>query len=78
MRSVNIIYILEPNLPNPGIKLGSPILQVDSLPIKLSGKPSKAEEGPILQKCYVFTIIICCKIFLIVYLENVSLGNLIA
>ena len=36
-----------------------PTLQVDSLPIKLSGKPSKVEEGPILQKCNVFTIIIC-------------------
>ena len=27
------------NLPNPGIKLGSPALQVDSLPTELSGKP---------------------------------------
>ena len=26
-------------LPNPGIELGSPALQVDSLPTKLSGKP---------------------------------------
>ena len=56
---MNIIHILEPNLPNPGIKRGLPTLQVDSLPTKLSGKPSKAEEGPILQKCHVFTIIIC-------------------
>ena len=29
------------DLPNPGIKLGSPALQVDSLPTELSGKPSK-------------------------------------
>ena len=28
------------DLPNPGIKLGSPALQVNSLPTKLSGKPS--------------------------------------
>ena len=28
------------DLPNPGIKLGSPPLQVDSLPTELSGKPS--------------------------------------
>ena len=28
-----------PDLPNPGIKLGSPALQVNSLPIELSGKP---------------------------------------
>ena len=27
------------NLPHPGMKLGSPALQVDSLPIELSGKP---------------------------------------
>ena len=27
------------NLPNPGIKLGSPASQVDSLPTELSGKP---------------------------------------
>ena len=27
------------DLPNPGIKLGSPALQVDSLPTELSGKP---------------------------------------
>ena len=29
------------NLPNPGIKLGSPALQVDSLPTELSGSPRK-------------------------------------
>ena len=28
------------DLPNPGIKPGSPALQVDSLPTELSGKPS--------------------------------------
>ena len=27
------------SLPNPGIELGSPALQVDSLPTELSGKP---------------------------------------
>ena len=27
------------DLPDPGIKLGSPALQVDSLPTELSGKP---------------------------------------
>ena len=27
------------DLPNPGIELGSPALQVDSLPAELSGKP---------------------------------------
>ena len=29
------------DLPDPGIKLGSPALQVDSSPTELSGKPSK-------------------------------------
>ena len=28
------------DLPDPGIELGSPALQVDSLPTELSGKPS--------------------------------------
>jgi len=27
------------DLPNPGIELGSPVLQADSLPTELSGKP---------------------------------------
>ena len=32
--------ILSPaDLPNPGIELGSPVLQADSLPTELSGKP---------------------------------------
>ena len=30
------------DLPNPGIELGSPVLQADSLPTELSGKPKKA------------------------------------
>ena len=29
------------DLPNPGVKRGSPALQVDSLPTQLSGKPKK-------------------------------------
>ena len=31
------------DLPDPGIKLGSPELQVDSLPSELPGKPVKVE-----------------------------------
>ena len=31
------------NLPNPGVKPGSPALQADSLPTELSGKPTKSE-----------------------------------
>ena len=36
-------WVLFPSpgaLPGPGIKLGSPALQVDSLPTELSGKPN--------------------------------------
>ena len=33
------------NLPDPGIKPGSPALQVDSLPNKLSEKPPSKREG---------------------------------
>ena len=33
------------DLPNPGIKLGSPALQADSLPTELSGKPRSHGEG---------------------------------
>ena len=32
------------DLPNPGIELGSPALQVDSLPTEISGKPSRRKE----------------------------------
>ena len=34
------------NLPNPGIKPGSPALQVDSLPAELSGKPTRKKTSP--------------------------------
>ena len=33
------------DLPNPGIKLGSPVLQADSLPPELSEKPQISEMG---------------------------------
>ena len=33
-----------PDLPNPGIKPGSPALQVDSLPTELPGKPSEGTQ----------------------------------
>ena len=42
------------DLPDPGIKLGSPALQVDSLPTELPGKPPP-KQGPIkeapLEEC---------------------------
>ena len=34
-----VAYAFSGDLPDPGIKPGSPALQVDSLPTKLSGKP---------------------------------------
>ena len=39
-RILDCVPIPSPgDLPNPGIKPGSPTLQVDSLPTELSGKP---------------------------------------
>ena len=35
-----VVYPFSGDLPNPGIKLGSPALQVDSLPAELPGKPN--------------------------------------
>ena len=36
----------SPDLPNPGIELGSPALQADSLPAKPPGKPDMIHESP--------------------------------
>ena len=36
-----VAYPFSRDLPDPGIKLGSPALQEDSLPSELSGKPDK-------------------------------------
>ena len=33
------------DLPNPGIKLGSPALQADSLPSELTGKPMRVQNN---------------------------------
>ena len=35
-----VAYLSPADLPNPGIKPGSPALQADSLPTELSGKPT--------------------------------------
>ena len=37
-------------LPDPGIELGFPALQVDSLPAELPGKPNKDPMQPKLNK----------------------------
>ena len=36
------------NFPDPEIELGSPALQVDSLPTELSGKPNEMGKGEII------------------------------
>ena len=36
------------DLPDPGIEPGSPVLQVDSLPTELSGKPNEMGKGEII------------------------------
>ena len=36
-----VAYPSPADLPDPGIELGSPVLQADSLPTELSGKPFK-------------------------------------
>ena len=48
------------DLPDPGIELTSPTLQMDSVPTELSGKPSKhIEVGNKLQPQYRQTVCIC-------------------
>ena len=37
-----------PSLPNPGIELGFPALQADSLPAKLPGKPVLVSNIPFI------------------------------
>ena len=39
------------DLPDPGIELGSPTLQVDSLPAELSGKPHKGLHSEYFKVC---------------------------
>jgi len=38
-RILELVSLSPGDLPNPGIELGSPELQVDSLPAELPGKP---------------------------------------
>ena len=42
---VGSLSLLQGNLPNPGIKPGSPALQVDSLPAESQGKPENTGVG---------------------------------
>ena len=44
---VGSLSLLQGIFPNPGIELGSPALQADSLPTELSGKPEavKRKQG---------------------------------
>ena len=45
-----IAYPFPGGLPDPGIKPGSPALQVDSLPTELSGKPPNVLK-PVIKSC---------------------------
>ena len=47
------MFLSPGDLPNPGIELGSPALQVNSLPIELPGKPQRAENLPAVQDSWV-------------------------
>ena len=40
-----VTYPFSSHLPGPGIELGSPALQTDSLPTELSGKPIAMKTG---------------------------------
>ena len=44
------------DLHNPGIELGSPVLQADSLPIELSGKPEPRRLGLSLHRDRIWDI----------------------
>ena len=41
-----VAYPFSRDLPDPGIKLGSPALKTDSLPADLPGKPTDVRVGP--------------------------------
>ena len=47
-----VAYPFSRDLPDPGIKLGSPALHADSLPTELSGKPKDMKEIDILHKSH--------------------------
>ena len=49
------------DLPHPGIKRGSPALQVDSLPAELSGKPNQRVWVIPLSKCPETELDLCGK-----------------
>ena len=50
------------DLPDPGIELGSPVLQADSLPAELPGKPipiaAQRDMFPTLRKMWLMEMII--------------------
>ena len=46
-----VAYAFSKDLPDPGIKPGSPALQVDSLPLELPGKVKKKWKVKVAQSC---------------------------
>ena len=49
-----VAYLSPGDLPDPGIKLGSPALQADSLPFELPGKPKNTGAGSLSLLHWVF------------------------
>ena len=62
-RGVGGLYLFPGDLPNPGIKLGSPALQVDSLPAELRGNPC------VYVYVYVY-IYMCVYIYIYIYITS--------
>ena len=62
-RGVGGLYLFPGDLPNPGIKLGSPALQVDSLPAELRGNP--------VCMCMYTYIYICVCVCIYIYIYNI-------
>ena len=62
------------DLPNPGIKPGSPALQADALPAKLPGKPG-LYSGSLLIILYIVVCVCSCEIPSIAFPPPCPFGN---
>ena len=50
---VGSLSLLQGDFPDPGIEPGSPLLQVDSLPAELPGKPTEAPTFTLSISCFI-------------------------
>ena len=57
------------DLPDPGIELGSPALQMDSLPTELSGKPS-GDSGSSISSVFVLLVIVEVVIYWVFEIDH--------